>query len=62
VPDWFEVRELPRTTRIAVVLPPDTANMFKYIFFDNISTDRGYQVRLFWEPTRAVDWLRGGPV
>jgi hypothetical protein len=62
LPDWFDVRNLPRATRIAVVLPPDPVNMFKYIFFDNISTDRGYQVRLFWEPTRAVDWLQGGPV
>lgn len=62
LPDWFDARSLPRETRIAVVLPADPPNMHKYTFFDDISNNRGYQVRLFWEPTRAVDWLQGGPV
>ncbi|HSN17124.1 MAG TPA: hypothetical protein VLV87_02850 [Gammaproteobacteria bacterium] len=57
LPDWFETRNLPQWTRIAVVLPADPANMHKYIFFDDVSTNRGYQVRLFWEPTSAVGWL-----
>lgn len=62
LPDWFEARSLPRETRIAVVLPPDPVNMHKYTFFDDVATNRGYHVRLFWESTRARDWLHGGPV
>jgi len=62
LPDWFDDRKLPRATRIAVLLPADAANMHKYVFFDDVSNNRGYQVRLFWESTRALDWLRGGPV
>ena len=62
LPDWFEARSLPRETRIAVVLPADPANMHKYTFFDDVANNRGYQVRLFWEVTRARDWLHGGGV
>lgn len=62
MPDWFEAVALPRGTRIAVVLPADPVNMHKYTFFDDVATNRGYRVRLFWEPSRAVDWLNGGPV
>ena len=58
LPDWFDARKLPRGTRIAVVLPGDPANMYKYLFFDDVSTNRGYQVRLFWESTSALRWLR----
>ena len=57
LPDWFEARNLPPATHIAVVLPADSANMYKYIFFDEISSKRGYQVRLFWEPSGALGWL-----
>ena len=57
LPDWFEARNLPRRTRIAVILPPDATNMFKYVFFDEITSKRGYQVRLFWEPKSAESWL-----
>ena len=58
LPDWFEARNLPRGTRIAVVLPADPPNMYKYTFFDDVTTNRGYQVRLFWETTSAQGWLR----
>ena len=60
MPDWFEARGLPRTTRIAVVLPPDPVNMHKFTFFDDVANNRGFQVRLFWETSRARDWLHGG--
>jgi len=60
LPDWFEARALPRGTRIAVVLPGDPANIHKYTFFDDVATNRGYQVRLFWEISSAQDWLLGG--
>ena len=62
MPDWFEAAALPRGTRIAVVLPADPVNMHKYTFFDDVATNRGYQVHLFWEFSRARDWLQGGTV
>jgi hypothetical protein len=62
LPDWFEAHALPRETRMAVVLPADPVNMHKYTFFDDVATNRGYLVRLFWESTRARDWLHGGLV
>lgn len=57
LPDWFEARNLPQATHIAVVLPADSTNMYKYIFFDEITSKRGYQVRLFWESSSALGWL-----
>ena len=61
MPDWFDEQALPHGTRIAVVLPADPVNMHKYTFFDDVATNRGYLVHLFWESTRARDWLLGGP-
>lgn len=60
LPDLFDAHELPRGTRIAIVLPADPKNMHKYTFFDDVATNRGYLVRLFWEPTQAMAWLAGG--
>ena len=57
VPDMFDALSLPHQTRIAVVLPPDPANIHKYTFFDDAASNRGFQVRLFWEPTAALGWL-----
>lgn len=59
LPDLFDAGELPRATKIAIVLPADPANMHKYTFFDDVATNRGYQVRLYWEPTQALAWLAG---
>lgn len=57
VPDMFDALGLPHPTRIAVVLPPDPVNMHKYTFFDDTATNRGFQVKLCWERTAALDWL-----
>ena len=57
LPDLFDALELPRSTRIAIVLPPDPKNMHKYTFFDDAANNRGYMVRLHWEPSQALAWL-----
>lgn len=57
MPELFEAQGLPRKTRIAVVLPGDPANMHKYTFFDDVATNRGYIVKLFWETSAALAWL-----
>lgn len=57
VPDMFDALGLPHRTRIAIVLPPDPVNMHKYTFFDDTATNRGFQVKLCWERTAALDWL-----
>ena len=59
VPELFEVHGLPRKTKIAVTLPSDPKNMHKYTFFDDLVTNRGYIVKLFWQPGEAQAWLRG---
>lgn len=59
LPELFEIHALPRKTKIAVTLPSDPANMHKYTFFDDVATNRGYIVKLFWEPREAQAWLRG---
>lgn len=59
LPDLFETLELPRHTRMAILLPSDPVNMHKYTFFDDTATNRGYLVRLFWEQSHAMDWAQG---
>jgi hypothetical protein len=57
LPDLFDAHELPRETKIAIVLPPDPKNMHKYTFFDDTANNRGYLVKLFWEKSQALVWL-----
>jgi hypothetical protein len=57
LPDLFDALLLPRTTKIAIVLPADPVNMHKYTFFDDVANNRGYQVKLYWEPSEALKWL-----
>lgn len=60
LPDLFDALALPRSTRIAIVLPPDPKNMHKYTFFDDTANNRGYIVKLHWEPSQAMAWLTDG--
>ena len=57
MPDMFNTLRLPHRTKIAVLLPSDPANMHKYTFFDDTANNRGFQVRLFREPSAALGWL-----
>jgi len=57
LPDLFEAMGLPRQTKIAIVLPADPENMHKYTFFDDVATNRGYQVKLHWDTTNALLWI-----
>ena len=59
MPDMFETLGLPKQTRMAILLPSDPVNMHKYTFFDDTATNRGYQVKLFWEESHAIDWAKG---
>jgi hypothetical protein len=57
MPDLFEAQGLPRATKIGITLPSDRDNMHKYTFFDDVASNRGYIVRLFWEEGQALKWL-----
>ena len=57
MPELFEAQGLPRATKMAITLPSDSENMHKYTFFDDVATNRGYIVRLFWEQGQAMKWL-----
>ena len=61
LPEFFDSLALPRETKLAVVLPGNPATMNKYTFFDDVATDRGYVVGLFWEPSQAMAWLKKRP-
>jgi len=57
LPDLLDSLALPRRTKIAIVLPPDPVNMHKFTFFDDVANNRGYKVKLHWEPSQAMAWL-----
>lgn len=61
MPEMFDSLALPRETKMAVVLPGDPSTMNKYTFFDEIATNRGFIVGLFWEPSQAMAWLMKRP-
>ncbi|HSC47384.1 MAG TPA: STAS/SEC14 domain-containing protein [Gammaproteobacteria bacterium] len=60
LPDMFDAGGLPHWTKIAIVLPADPQNMHKYTFFDDTATNRGFQVKLYWERSQALAWLTKG--
>lgn len=60
LPDMFDAGGLPHWTKIAIVLPADPENMHKYTFFDDTATNRGFQVKLYWERSQALAWLVKG--
>jgi hypothetical protein len=60
MPDLFDAAGLPHRTKIAIVLPADPQNMHKYTFFDDTATNRGFQVKLYWEHGQALAWLVKG--
>lgn len=57
IPDLLDHLVLPKSTRIGIALPSDPANMHKFTLLDDAANARGYQVKLFWEPSRAMDWV-----
>ena len=59
VPDLLDHLAIPKSTRVAIALPSDPVNMHKYTLFDDAATARGYLVKLFWEPSRAMGWILG---
>lgn len=61
MPEMFDSLAMPRETKMAVVLPGNPTTMNKYTFFDDVATNRGYTVGLFWEPSQAMAWLAKRP-
>ena len=57
LPDLLDELGAPKSTRVAIALPSDPVNMHKYTLFDDVATQRGYLVKLFWEPSRAMQWV-----
>ena len=57
IPDLLDHLAAPKSTRVAIALPSDPVNMHKYTLFDDVATARGYLVKLFWEPSRAMHWV-----
>jgi hypothetical protein len=57
LPEVFEAEGLPRSLKIAIVMPSDPRSVEKVRFFDDLATNHGYHVKLFAESHRATQWL-----
>lgn len=64
MPGVFEKLGLSRIHRLAVLFTPSSKHAREYEFFETVSVNRGFQVRLFEGDSEALAWLRehtGGP-
>ncbi len=57
LPDLFTLGEVPRNTKMALLVPTDEMHIDKYTFFDDVANNRGYMVKLFTQREAAMAWL-----
>jgi hypothetical protein len=57
----YDAARIPRTTRIAVVMPPQASERDRWVFthYETVCCNRGYDVRLFDDAHDAREWLNG---
>ena len=51
----FEQNKLLRTIKIAYLFPESDYNQFR--FFETLSQNKGFQIRIFRDKDPAVEWL-----
>ncbi len=54
----LEQMGLPRTLREALLVPPSTIAAPDVQFYEDATRNRGWNVRLFTDRERALEWLR----
>jgi hypothetical protein len=51
--------QLPRTLREAIVFSPSSLAALDVQFYEDAARNRGWNVRLFQDRERALEWLKG---
>lgn len=59
LPDRYEAAGVPRSIRVAVIVPHDNYKRELFEFYEDVCRNRGYFVRLFEDSAAGWDWLRG---
>lgn len=59
LPDFYARINIPRSIKIAVLLSDNAVTNEDLKFYETISTNRGWQVKLFSDQDSAIVWLRG---
>jgi hypothetical protein len=60
IPAQWEQLKANRGNRVAVVVPESAADPVDARFYENVSRNRGWLVRVFKERKEALEWLTGG--
>jgi hypothetical protein len=58
LPDRYEAAGVPRSIRVAVVVPHDNYKRELFEFYEDVCRNRGYFVKLFENHGAAWEWLR----
>ena len=58
LPDVLEKLGFARSSKMAILLVAGALKRADYDFFETVSINRGFQVRLFLDPDEALGWLR----
>jgi hypothetical protein len=61
LPDYFSQRGMPWNARVAVVLPRTRYRIETYQFFELVSRNAGYNLKLFETNAAAETWLAQAP-
>jgi len=56
-PDIYEKLDIPKTIRVAVILPEDTVTRGNIRFWETVCINRGWTVKIFNTKNEAIDWL-----
>ncbi len=55
----IEPMQLPRTLREAIVFSPSSLATLDVQFYEDACRNRGWNIRLFQDRERALEWLKG---
>ena len=61
LPDYFSQRGMPWNARVAVLLPRTGYRIETYQFFELVSQNAGYNIKLFETKAAAEEWLGQAP-
>ena len=61
MPDFYEKAHAHRSSRWALVHPPDPEALKHFRFYENVCRNRGWPVKLFSDRQAALDWLLTAP-
>lgn len=58
LPELYRERALDRAVRVAIVANPQSDKMPDFKFYETVSYNTGYQIRLFTDMDAARQWLK----